>query len=365
MGAVIRVLTKVLVKKFYERNVGLLFFVFYLMFGVVESNQLINYHRSLIYGVLDSPIFLVGVMGAWVLYALKYLQLILAELVQPHNQFLIDYSRLTRTQQFWPMLLSIVLIYEPVLIYSVFIIFIGFSSKQYWPTIEVIIFHIGVLTTSTIIILNRINSLYERKQLIIFPALRWPWKKTFPLFYLNHLTGQLPLALLFTKVFSLFAIIGFMQITTDHYENRTALMGLLFGLMAHSVIIFEWRKLEDQYLLFAKGLPVSMAQRFFYLCVMYGVLLLPELVLLTVNKIVLLDLLFIFMFAIGYLVYQHTRLYQHSLDMDKHTTHTFGLFLISFMLVLFKLYWLEAAALLAIGYYKYQKDYYNFEASAN
>jgi hypothetical protein len=46
------------------------------------------------------------------------------------------------------------------------------------------------------------------------------------------------------------------------------------------------------------------------------------------------------------------------LNIDKHTTHTFGLFLISFMLVLFKLYWLEAAALLAVGFYQFKKDYY-------
>jgi hypothetical protein len=364
MGAVTSVLIKVLVKKFYERNVGLLFFVLYLMFGVVESNQLISYHRSLIYGVLGSPIFLLGVMGVWILYTLKYLQLILAELSEPQNQFLVNYSRLTKGEQFWPMLLSITLVYQPVLIYSAFIVLVGVISHQILPTIEVIVFHIGVLIVSTWLILKRINSLHERKQLAIFPTLRWPWKKPFPVFYLNHLTHQLPLGLLFTKVFSLFAIIGFMQIETDHYENRTALMGLLFGLMAHSVIIFEWRRLEEQYLLFAKGLPISLAQRFFYLSIAYAILVLPELILLTVNKITPVDLVFIFIFAVGYLVYQHTRLYQHALNMDKHTTHTFGLFLISFMLVLFKLYWVEAAALLVVGFYQFKKGYYESEAVA-
>jgi hypothetical protein len=364
MGSVTSVLTKVLVKKFYERNVGLLFFVLYLMFGVVESNQLISYHRSLIYGVLGSPFFLLGVMGVWILYTLKYLQLILAELSEPQNQFLTNYSRLTKAEQFWPMLLAITLIYQPVLIYSGFIVAVGISSLQLVPTIEVILFHIGILIITTFVILKRINSLHERKQLTIFPALRWPWKKPFPAFYLNHLTHQLPLGFFFTKAFSLFAIIGFMQIETDHYENRTALMGLLFGLMAHSVIIFEWRRLEEQYLLFVKGLPISLAQRFFYLSIAYATIILPELILLTVNKIAPVDLVFIFIFAVGYLVYQHTRLYQHALDMDKHTSHTFGLFLISFMLILFKLYWLEAAALLVVGFHQFKKGYYESEAIA-
>ncbi len=364
MGAVVRVLNKVLVKKFYERNVGLLFFVFFLMFGVVESNQLINYHRSLIYGILTSPVFLAGVMGVWLLYSGKYLQLVLSELAEPHNQFLKDYSRLTKRQQFWPMLLSIVMVDQPVLLYSVFIVGVGTFSQQYVAVFFILVFHSAKLMTCTWIVLSRINSLHERRATKLLPAIQWPWRRYFPFFYLGHFTNHLPLALLFTKIFSFFAIIGFMQITTDHYEIRTALMGLLFGLMAHSVFIFESRRLEETYLTFAKGLPISMIKRFLFLGLFYGVLLIPELVLLAINHIVWFDLLIITLFAVFYLVYQHTRLFRGSLTIDAHTTFTFGLFLISFMLVLFKLYWLEAIALSALGFYQYKRDYYNFEATA-
>jgi hypothetical protein len=364
MGAVVRVLHKVLVKKFYERNVGLLFFVFYLMFGVVESNQLINYHRSLIYGVLTSFVFLAGVMGVWIMYSAKYLQLVLSELAEPHNQFLNDYSRLSKGQQFWPMLLSIVMMDQPVLLYSVFILAVGIFSQQYVAVLLVFVFHSAKLVGSTWVVLRRVNSLHERKATKLLPSIQWPWKKYFPFFYIGHFTNQLPLALLFTKIFSLFAIIGFMQITTDHYENRTALMGLLFGLMAHSVIIFESRRLEETYLIFAKGLPLSMFKRFLFISLFYAILLMPELVLMAINHIVWFDLLFIALFAVFYLVYQHTRLFQGSLTIDSHTTFTFGLFLISFMLVLFKLYWLEAFVLGILGFYQYERDYYNFEASA-
>jgi hypothetical protein len=364
MGAVARVLHNVLVRKFYERNVGFLFFVFYLMFGVVESNQLINYHRSLIYGVLTSPVFLVGVMGVWILYCAKYLQLILSELAEPHNQFLKDYSRLGKSQQFWPMLFSIFIMDQPVLVYSVFIVGVGIVNQHYLAVFLVLVFHAAKLVACAWIVLSRINSLHERRATKLLPAIQWPWKRYFPFFYFGHFTNQLPLALLFTKIFSLFAIIGFMQITTDHYEIRTALMGLLFGLMAHSVIIFESRRLEGTYLTFARGLPIPMIKRFLFLSLFYGVLLMPELVLLAINKIVWFDLLLTMLFAVFYLVYQHTRLYQGSFTIEAHTTFTFGLFLISFMLVLFKLYWLEALALAALGFYQYKRDYYNFEASA-
>jgi hypothetical protein len=285
-------------------------------------------------------------------------------LAEPHNQFLKDYSRLGKPQQFWPMLLSIIMMDQPVLLYSVFIVGVGTFSHQYVAVFLVFVFHFAKLVGCTWIVLRRVNSLHERKATKLLRSIQWPWKKYFPFFYLGHFTNQLPLALLFTKAFSLFAIIGFMQITTDHYENRTALMGLLFGLMAHSVIIFESRRLEETYLIFARGLPISMIKRFLFLGLFYGVLLIPELVLLAINHIVWFDLLIITLFAVFYLVYQHTRLFRGSLTIDAHTTFTFGLFLISFMLVLFKLYWLEAIALSALGFYQYKRDYYNFEATA-
>jgi hypothetical protein len=262
------------------------------------------------------------------------------------------------------MLLSIIMMDQPVLIYSLFIVGVGIVSQQYLAVILVLVFHSIKLVAYTLIVLSRINSLHERKLTKLLPAIQWPWKKYFPFFYLGHFTNHLPLALLFTKIFSLFSIIGFMQITTDHYEIRTALMGLLFGLMAHSVIIFESRRWEETYLTFVSGLPITIIKRFLFLSLFYGVLLIPELVLLAVNKIVWFDLLPTMLFAVSYLVYQHTRLYRGSFTIDSHTTFTFGLFLISFMLVLFKLYWLEAVALGILAFYRYKRDYYNFEASA-
>jgi len=49
-------------KKFYERHAGLLFFVFYVMFGMVESGQLVSYHLGLIYGAIGAPVFLALVL---------------------------------------------------------------------------------------------------------------------------------------------------------------------------------------------------------------------------------------------------------------------------------------------------------------
>ena len=87
MLSVTKVLGKVLVARFYERNAGLFFVVFYLMFGIVESSQIISYHQSLIYATLTSLVFQLMVGGVWLLYSVKCIQFIAEQLRQPQNQF--------------------------------------------------------------------------------------------------------------------------------------------------------------------------------------------------------------------------------------------------------------------------------------
>jgi hypothetical protein len=360
MLPITKVLLKVLVAKFYERNAGLFLFVFFLMFGVVESTQVISYHLSLIYGTLSSLIFLLVVIMVWVLYILKGVQFISSQLNRPENNFLFQLSRMELDKQFRNIVLIVLLIDAPVLIYSSFIIAIGLRLRQFIPVGEIIAIHLLLVLAASSWIVRQLNSLHREIRLLHFPSLKWKWPKPLPLFYLGHLTTQLPTVLFFTKAFSVFAIYGFMQITLDHYEIRIALLGLLFGLAAHSVILFEFRKFEERYLPFLRTLPQTLASRLIYLAFVYLLLLLPEMVMLLVNHSRLQDLISIYLFGIGFLLVSHCRLY-FELDNDKHLQWILGLFLISFMLVLFKIYWVELIIMWALAYYYFKKHFYQFE----
>lgn len=363
MLPVAKVLVSIIVKKFYERNGALFFFIFYLMFGIVEPNQIFGYHQSLIYGTLSSTVFLLVVMGVWFLYAIKYLQFILVEFDQPQNKFLLELSKLSPSKLFWSILLTVTLVYEPVLIYSVFIVFFGFASHHYWPTIAVIVFHSCILISTSFLLARRLNLPHEKITFSFFPTVRWPWPKPVPIFYISQLVNQLPTVLFFTKAFSVFAIYGFMQIPLDHYEPRVALLGLLIGLASHSVIIFELRKFEETYLRFLRGMPISLPERFLKMALVYSVLLLPEIGMLALRGVHILDLTGAVIFATGYLTLIHCKLFQSEFNMDKHTTWTLGLFLISFILVLFKIYLIETVLMWGLAYFWLKRDYYGYEVS--
>ncbi len=151
-----------------------------------------------------------------------------------------------------------------------------------------------------------------------------------------------------------------MNIPLDHFEYRTALMGILFGVASHAVIVIELRKFEENYLKFLRNLPIALANRFVQLALVYFLLLLPESSLLVVNHVNLFTILGIHLFATGLLVLSHCRLYTE-LNNDKHIQFTLWLFLISFMLVLFKVYLVELLLIWILAYRYFKSNFYRFE----
>jgi hypothetical protein len=83
---------------------------------------------------------------------------------------------------------------------------------------------------------------------------------------------------------------------------------------------------------------------------------------LAINHIRFIDLVGIYLFAVGFLLLCHGQLFK-KLDNEKYLQWMLGFFLISFMLVLFKIYWVELIALWLLGYRYFSKYYYPFEAS--
>jgi len=359
----IKILHSTVIHKFYERNSGFFLFIFFMMFGVVESTQIVNYHLSLIYGMISSPIFLAIVCLLWSLYMIKCVAFFCQVLSLPENSFLRSLNILRPAKQFKFVLYSITLIYIPVIIYTLLIIVISFRAEENAVALLITGFHGLLIFAGIRIILSRLNS--TRPSRLVPPEIRWPWPKPFEFFYLSLLTSKLKTVLFITKIFSFSAIILFMRIPLDHYEYRTAAMGLLFGLAAHTVIIFEFRKLEDHSFLFARSLPLSMLRRWTYLIIIYALLLLPESVLLIVNHIHLIDAILILIGGTSFVLFSHCSLYGKELNMDRHLQMILWLFLIGFGLTLFKLAFAASLLILLLSWIRYRKQYYLHEASAN
>src|SRR5688572_28533354 len=100
MSVVSKVLQKSILIPIYRSHAGLLISVYLIMFGTVESNQLVTYHRTLITGMFTSEIFLIAVCIVWTLYSLKILQYILLLIQKPEYSFLTDLMLVSRSRSF-------------------------------------------------------------------------------------------------------------------------------------------------------------------------------------------------------------------------------------------------------------------------
>lgn len=65
------ILGKIFTQRFYIQNTGFFLVLFYLLFGVVNSANLLAYHKGLMLGFLGNYTFLFLVLLLWTSYALK------------------------------------------------------------------------------------------------------------------------------------------------------------------------------------------------------------------------------------------------------------------------------------------------------
>ncbi|MEQ8424443.1 MAG: hypothetical protein RIA63_07015, partial [Cyclobacteriaceae bacterium] len=100
---------------------------------------------------------------------------------------------------------------------------------------------------------------------------------------------------------------------------------------------------------------------FFHLFVVYAVLLIPELILISINHIRVLDCILIWIFGTSYLLFCHMSLYPIWMKMDRFIIRSLLFFLIGFMLVLFKVYIFVMIALLVVSFVIYKRWYFKFE----
>jgi hypothetical protein len=363
MLPVLKIIHLLWIRKFYERHAGLLFFVFYVMFGMVESGQIVSYHLGLIYGALSSFVFMVLVLAIWFLYLVKGILLFEECLFQPKNIFFREIGLLDRKIQFLLISYAIVLIYLPVLLYSAFMMAIAIQTQNLMAFFGIISFHVVIICLSAWRITYTINS--SMPSLLQIPSFHLPFVKPFPLFYIGLLTDRFKITLLLTKIFSILCIIGFLQIPLDNYDPRLAYLGLIIGIISHTVIIFEWRKFEDQYLVFTRALPIALPHRFALTALAYAILLLPEFIVLLTQNIYPPHALLGLFLGVSFSLFAHCSLYKKELDNDRHLQTVLWLFLITFFLALSKLALPTAILLCAWAWWRFMKNFQKYEAAAN
>ncbi len=366
MKSVHTMLYRSLALPFYTKHLGMFFVIFFLMFGVVESSQVISYHVSLIYGMFNSIVFFMAVMLAWTLYQLKCLHFILTTSEQSEYSFLRELATLSLRQTFIAFLALQFTLFLPVMVYTLFILAIAAKEGFSVHAVIIIAYQVLLCGLSAWIAVRRAHQHHVATAFKI-PTLTVPFNRVLPFFYISHLLRQQKMGALISKLLSIAILYMVLQVMDILDDVRIPLLTLLFALVAHSSLVFELKRFEDIYLHWSRSLPKSIVSQFLNYLLVYFILLLPEMILLSGSvgrKIALVNWMMIYTFGVSFLTFLHIQLFKQKQNMESYTQFLLWFFLLVFFLILCKLGFALSVVLMAGAYVLLQKRFYQYEPTA-
>lgn len=363
MNALLTVFTKAFILPFYRSHAGLLLFVFFVMFGTVESNQLVNYHRSLIEATLTTPLFRLGVFIVWLLYGLKIIHSLLKLFRLPHYTFIHQLALLSKSKLFGWMLIVFLACFIPVLAYSFFIYQFGIQYGYYEVSTGIFLCQLVLCLFSagflTVFLSTQHTLSWSLVSHVRLPALYGRLG-----IYTQHIFHAEKLAIGISKVFSLALLYIVKEVLETGDDFRIIGIAWLFALLAHTFIVLKLKFFEDQHLLWVKSLPLSTFKTWTLYTIFYTALIIPEWILLAgvVNKgLTLYYYILLPLLSGAWLTFAHAYLLKPDRDVNQFTTWLFWFFLLSFILVLFKGVVVLIFVLGLLSCFLIHKRYYAYE----
>lgn len=276
-----KILLQLFVKPFYTENASAFVVVFTMMFVIVGETHgagLYKYHYSLAIGMLSSPIFLLAVFFLWALYARKYISFVSESLRRQEFGFMDIYNRLPKSRQFALLLLMQLCLLLPVILYAVFVLAIGFSHQYYLSAISILIYLMVICVLGVVWHLHCLhhleigtNSLWQAiKRIRKLPS-------SYVAIVLQFIASKQKAAWMGLKVFTcgILYLIARNNTTAD-YDMTLPFLFFSFGILANGIIVHRVREFENLYLPFYRGLQVPLVSRFLQYCLIYSILLIPE-----------------------------------------------------------------------------------------
>jgi len=284
-----RILFQSLVKSFYRENAGAFLFFFTVLFFIVgdfHGAGIIEYHYSLITGILENNYFLLFVCFAWLLYARKCATYVSEILYKPEYAFLHILNYLGKTKRYALFFFTALLLLLPVLLYACLIIIVGWKRHFYATAILLVTYLVLLCAVSAARHVHQLNS---QERIITPPAKKVSWLTqlltTYPLVLIRFIAHKQLFVWLGIKIFTcgiLYAISR--NNTLSSYDFSSVFWFFNFGIIANGILVYRIREFETSHLAFYRGVPVSLPKRLLEYSLVYFMLLLPELI--TLSKLV-------------------------------------------------------------------------------
>lgn len=278
-----KILFRVFVKSFYKENFNSFLFLFTMMFfivGNVDGAGIYEYHYSLVKGMLSSTAFLLLVFAVWFIYARKCAVFVADLISNPQYIFLQVINRLEKRRQLYLFIITAVWLLLPVLLYSVFIVYVGCDLHLYMPLMVALLYLLILLIATALghlYLLNNFHtnykSIFSLKNVIagLIPSYRYY------IILLRFVADKQKIIWVTIKIFTCGSLYLLALNNTDaHYDSKIVFLFFNFGVLANGIIIFRIREFEEEQLSFYHGLPVTLIKRFIQYLIVYFILLIPE-----------------------------------------------------------------------------------------
>ncbi len=269
------------VKPFYKENAGALVFMFAMMFFVVSTVDgagLFAYHYSLVTAMLTSRIVLLLVFFIWFLYMRKCVVFVSDVIYNPQYSFLHIYNNLSKTRLFRLFLFVDALLLMPILLYALFIVYVGCDRHFYLITFVAVLYLLFLCISSSTWHVHVLDSLHKRE---VFSLQNVTGKlkssSSYPAILIQYIIDEHKVIWISVKVFTC----GVLYLILHHnsslnYDTIIAFLFFNFGIHANSVLLYNIRRFEETYLPFYRSLPITILRRWLQYLLVYFIVLLPE-----------------------------------------------------------------------------------------
>lgn len=386
MNKTISILWKTLVRPFYRQNAGQFIFIFIVFFGAVGEVGgkakytgpilQLEYHYALINGLLTSRILLGLVFIAWLIYAEKCAQFVLAALQRPDHSFLYMLNRLSGRKMYGLLFLMQCLLYLPILLYTLAIIAVAFYKGQFLVMAGIV----GYILLLCGCMAARFQYQFHNPGKALpfpplrsgglLPRLRLPFASganVYWQFIIRYAIKEQKLLLTGIKLFSCGVLyLGMKAVTGGDYDIRMPVMLYSIGLFGHGVLIYRFRDLEERMLPFYRGLPVSLTSRLCQYGLLYFLLFIPEIITITwliPRPLHYRDAMILILSGYGLLLLLNSILFIAPVKIKDYLKIVFCIFgLLYFCVLAGVLLWLAVIVLLA-GVGMFFRGYYRYESA--
>ena len=325
------VLYRLLVLPFYVRNAGTFAVGFYFAFGFMRLMD----HEALITATLGSPFLLSLFVLAWVLYTVRTVSFVRGQLAAPEHLFLQTFRLMPlRTRWlYWLLLLAELL--TPVILYAGWMVARAVHHQTWGSLVAIILIVPGLVVAGVAGADYRLR--HHTPNALRLPRLtfRLPYSLFFPTYWLRHE----PLSLLLTKLISGGLLVGVCRLyPTDDYDQRLLLIGLMLAIITHSQVGRQLNAFEQRYLLLLPNLPLSVTKRFGRYMLIYGMIWLPEGLILLRNYPIDVSLMYIvglWLTGWGWLLLLHGLGYGRDVSPERWQTVVFAAFIGGLLAIMF------------------------------